>query len=58
MDQHLKGELKSAVKFVGWKLVELALYVLAFPFLFVGLWLERASDWCGERARPYEPPRL
>jgi hypothetical protein len=43
--------MKNSLKFIGWKLAELAIYVVGFPFLFIGAWLNSFSDWCHDRAR-------
>lgn len=48
--------MTKSLKFIGWKLAELALYVIGFPFLFIGAWSEFASDWCHDRARDHAPP--
>lgn len=47
----------SSLKFVGWKLAELMIYVLAFPFLFIGAWGVEASDWCHDRALRHQSTR-
>lgn len=47
--------LKS-VKFIGWKLAELLVWVIAFPFLFIGSWSMEFSDWCHDRALDHAPP--
>lgn len=53
--RHQPNQPISNFKFIGWKLLELVLYVVAFPFLFIGCWMERASDWCRDRAFPHQP---
>lgn len=42
--------MANSLKFIGWKLAELLIYVVGFPFLFIGLWSSHASDWCHDRA--------
>lgn len=42
--------MKRDIKFIGWKLAELAIYAIGFPFLFIGCWSQFASDWCHDRA--------
>jgi hypothetical protein len=49
--------MKKSLKFIGWKLAELLVYVVGFPFLFIGCWAHSASDWCHDRALRYESPR-
>lgn len=46
----------KSLKFIGWKTAELLLYVVGFPFLFIGVWSGHASDWCHDRALRYTPP--
>lgn len=43
------------LKFIGWKLAELSLYVIGFPFLFIGMWITYLSDWCFLRATQHDP---
>lgn len=48
--------MASAPRFVGWKLAELVIWTLGFPFLLIGLWMHEASDWCHDRALEHKPP--
>jgi hypothetical protein len=49
--------MAQSLQFIGWKLAELTLYVVGFPFLFIGAWSEHASDWCRDRALRHRQPR-
>ena len=40
----------ASVKFIGWKLSELSIWVVGFPFLLIGAWMSHASNWCHDRA--------
>ena len=46
------------LKFIAWKMAELLTFIISFPFLFIGTWVLEASDWCHDKAIPYEPRRL
>lgn len=46
--------MKANLKFIWWKLVELLIYVVGFPFVFVGAWMMEFSDWCRDRALRYK----
>lgn len=48
--------MTADLKYMGWKLAELAIYVVGFPFLFIGLWAEWASGRCHSRALHYRRP--
>jgi hypothetical protein len=47
--------MKSDLKFIGWKLAELSIYVAGFPFFFIGAWALDFSDMCHDRARKFRP---
>lgn len=49
--------MKRDFKYIGWKLAELSLFVVGFPFLFVGCWAHSASDWCHDQALRYHQHR-
>lgn len=42
--------MRKSLMFIGWKLAELTIYVVGFPFLFIGAWAMDFSDWCHDRA--------
>lgn len=46
--------MKADLKFIGWKVAELAIYVVGFPFLLIGIWMHEASDWCHDNAIPHD----
>lgn len=49
--------MRKNIKFIGWKIAELLIYIVGFPFFFIGAWAIEFSDWCHDRALRYQPPR-
>ncbi|UPJ43914.1 hypothetical protein IVB40_07545 [Bradyrhizobium sp. 40] len=47
--------MRKSLKFIGWKVAELTIYVAGFPFFFVGAWALDLSDWCHDRALRHTP---
>lgn len=47
--------MAASLKFIAWKLTELAIYLVGFPFFFIGAWLMHVSDWCHDRALRFKP---
>lgn len=46
--------MRHSLIFIGWKLAELLVYIIGFPFLVVGSWSMEVSDWCHDRALRYK----
>lgn len=38
------------IDFMFWKILELVVFIVTFPFLFIGAWGLDFSEWCGQRA--------
>lgn len=49
--------MAESLKFIGFKLAELLIYVVGLPFLVIGAWAMEGSDWCHDRALRHQPPR-
>lgn len=47
--------MKHIIMFIGWKIAELLIYVLSYPFFFIGAWGIDFSDWCHDRALRHHP---